>query len=94
MVQYYQSLNKKDFTTKVEDVARKRKGKREYLNDKLTRNLMRALSEYFDSMVEIPRINVGKRQSVETLINKESLFFVKFLRDEKITWVPRILNLN
>lgn len=29
MIQYCQNLNKKDFTTKVENVARKKKGKRE-----------------------------------------------------------------
>ena len=56
MVQYCQSLNLKDFTTKVENVARKRKGKREYLNDKETRELMKELYNYFNSMVEVPRI--------------------------------------
>jgi hypothetical protein len=46
MIQYSQGLNLKDFKTKVEDVARKKKGKREYLNDKETRELMKELSDY------------------------------------------------
>ena len=90
LVQYCQSLNPKDFTTKVENVARKRKGKREYLNDKETRELMKELYGYFDSMVKVPRIKVGKKQSIETLINEEALMFAKYLRDERKEWNPRI----
>ena len=31
------------------------------------------LNDYFETYVEIPRIKVGERQSIETLINEESL---------------------
>jgi len=34
---------------------------------------------------------VGKRQTVETLINEEALLLAKFLRDERKTWIPRIV---
>lgn len=87
-------MNLKDFTTKVEDVARKRKGKREYLNDKETRELMKELYSYFDAMVEVPRIKVGKRQNIETLINEEALLFAMYLRNDKTSWNPRIPILN
>ncbi|PIU59585.1 hypothetical protein COS86_03475 [Candidatus Bathyarchaeota archaeon CG07_land_8_20_14_0_80_47_9] len=30
----------------------------------------------------------GNRQSLETLINEESLLFAKYLRNEKETWIP------
>ena len=30
------------------------------------------LNEFFESVVEIPRIKVGKRQTIETLINGEA----------------------
>jgi len=33
---------------------------------------------------------VGKRQTIETLINEEALLLAKFLRDERKTWTPRI----
>jgi len=51
---------------------------------------MKELHLYFDTMVEIPRIKVGKKQSIETLINEEALLLAKFLRDEMETWIPRI----
>jgi hypothetical protein len=51
---------------------------------------MRALNQYFEMMVEIPRIRVGKRQTVETLINEEALSFAKFLRNERQIWIPRL----
>jgi len=47
-------------------------------------------ARYFESMVEIPRIKHGKRQTLETLINEEALLFAKYLRDECETWTPRI----
>ena len=46
---------------------------------------------YFVSKVEIPRMKVGRRQTVETLINEKALLFAKFLRDERETWTPRIV---
>lgn len=33
---------------------------------------------------------VGKRQTIETLLNEEVLLLAKFLRDEKMLWNPRI----
>jgi hypothetical protein len=51
---------------------------------------MKNLNQYFESTVEIPRIKIGKRQTLETLINEEALLFAKYLRDERETWVPRI----
>lgn len=50
------------------------------------------LNDYFESMVEIPRIKVGERQTIETLINEEALLFAKYLRDEIGAWNPRIVD--
>lgn len=91
MIQFSQSLNEKDFTVKSESMSRKRKGKREYLNDKETRRLMKELERYFESRVEIPLIRYGKKQKIETLINEEALLFAKYLRNEKNDWIPRIV---
>jgi len=75
---------------KNEDFSKHRKGKREYLNDKKTMNLMRDLTAYFEKTVEIPRIMHGNRQSIETLISEEALLLAKYLRSERRKWIPRI----
>jgi hypothetical protein len=64
-------------------MTRKKTGKRVYLNDIKTRDLMKQLNKFFESHVEIARRQVGKRQTVETLINEEMLVFAKYLRDER-----------
>lgn len=38
----------------------------------------------------MPRIKVGKRQKLETLINEESLTLAKFIRNEPKIWYPRL----
>lgn len=82
----------KDFKVKTETLSRDKKGKREYLNDSETKDFMNDLNRYFETMVEVPRIKVGQKQSIGTLINEEALLFSKFLRDERKTWSPRITN--
>jgi hypothetical protein len=39
--------------------------------------------------VEIPKMKVGERQTIETLISEEALLFAKYLRNEKKEWLPR-----
>jgi len=51
------------------------------------------LNSFFESIVEIPRVKHGNKQTIETLINEEALLFAKFLRNEKQNWNPRIVNL-
>jgi hypothetical protein len=60
------------------------------LNDAQTRDLMKQLDKYFESYIEIPRMRIGKRQTIETLVNEEALLFAKYLRNEKLIWVPRV----
>ena len=90
LIQYCQKLRKKDFAVKSESVSSKRKGKRECLNRSKTREMMKQLYKYFESKVEVPRIRVGKRQTIETLINEEAMLLAKFLRGERDSWTPRI----
>jgi len=56
--------------------------------------MMKELYTYFESKVYVPRIRVGRSQSVETLINEEALLLAKFLRDEKKSWIPRITHVH
>jgi hypothetical protein len=48
------------------------------------------LNSYFETTAEIPRMKVGERQTVETLVSEETLLFAKYLRNEKKDWTPRI----
>jgi CRISPR-associated protein Cas1 len=90
LIQRFSGLCKKDFVTKYEILTRKKMGKREYLNDVDANDLMQGLNRFFESYVEIPRMKVGKRQTLETLISEEALLLAKFLRNERREWNPRI----
>jgi len=90
VIQSCLKLNKRDFTVKTESCSNNRKGKREYLNNRKTMNLMRDLTEYFEKTVDVARIMHGNRQSIDTLISEEALLLAKFLRGELKTWIPRI----
>jgi CRISPR-associated protein Cas1 len=90
LIGYCKKLRKKDFALKKESFSKKRKGKREYLNDDMNNELMRDFYAYLESKVEIPRIRYGTKQTLETLINEEALLLAKYLRDERVTWTPRI----
>jgi hypothetical protein len=48
--------------------------------------MMKKLNALFESMVEVPRIRIGGRQTIETLIDEEASLLAKFLRDELNTW--------
>jgi CRISPR-associated endonuclease Cas1 len=90
VIQYCRRLGTEDFIAKSEDFSRKRKGKREYLNDSKTPNFVKTLNQYFQSKVRIPRVRMGGQQEIETLISEEALLFAEFLRHERQTWTPRI----
>ena len=65
-------------------------GKKIHLCEYETDELAKDINLYFQSKVETPRIKVGKKQTIETLINEEALLLAKFLREEKKDWTPRI----
>lgn len=91
LIQYCQSLRVKDFAVKAERLSKMRRGKREYLSEPKTTDLMKRLSVYFESKVEVPRIKHGCRQTLETLISEEALLFAKYLRNERENWIPRVV---
>ena len=71
-------------------MSRSRRGRREYLNDGKTREFMALLCYYFDSIVDVPRVKHGMKQSIGSLINDEITICAKFLRNEVTKWSPRI----
>jgi CRISPR-associated protein Cas1 len=90
VIKYCRRLSRKDFTLKSEDFSTKRKGKREYLNDSRTSDLVKTLNQYFEGKVRVPRIRMGMNQELETLISEEALLLAMFLRNERESWKPRI----
>jgi CRISPR/Cas system-associated endonuclease Cas1 len=94
LIEHCRRLSSKDFIVKTENLGREKQGKREYLNNPKTRELIAKLNFFFESSVVIPRIKVGKKQTFETLINEEALLFAKYLRNEIEKWIPRISNLT
>jgi CRISPR-associated protein Cas1 len=90
LIEYCRNLSSKDFIVKTESITRTKKGKREYLNHTQTRHLMKQVHKFFECKVDVPRVRIGNRQTIETLISEEALLLAKFLRDEPKTWTPRI----
>lgn len=46
---------------------------------------MKTFNELSETKIEVPRMKVGRKQTVETLINEEAMLFAKFLRKENTT---------
>ncbi len=90
VIEYCMSLRKKDFAMKWEDYSSNRKGEREYLNKALAKDMMTRLNSFFESIVDIPRIKHGNKQTIETLIYEEALLLANYLRNEIPIWIPRL----
>jgi hypothetical protein len=86
-------LKPKDFIAKTE-MFNEKKGKRIYLDKTKTNELTNMLHGYFKSVVEVPRIKMGKRQEIESLINEEAFLLARYLIGEKPHWTPRIAALQ
>ena len=92
IISFCRDLEPKDFVFKTEKHAN-RKAKRQYLTHKMTQIFVKKLDLLFQTEVGIPRVKVGKKQQIETLISEEALLLAKFLRGEKTVWTPRIASL-
>ena len=90
IIQYCQGLTNRNFTLKTEKMSGQKKGKREYLSDAETKDFTSKLNNYFETTVEIPRTQIGERQTIETLIGEEALSFSRFLRRERSCWSPKV----
>jgi len=93
VIRFGRKLTEKDFTLKKDTIGR-RKSKRVFLNTKKDKVFMKALNKYFETFVKVPRIRVGKKQELETLISEEALVFASYLRNRRKTWKPRIPKLS
>jgi len=94
IIDFAKRIGSKDFVINDEVYSSNRKGKRQYLNERLTDEFLRGINTYFRSKVDVPRIRNGKEQKIETLIGEEALLLAKYLRNEISCWAPRIVNLG
>jgi hypothetical protein len=65
-------------------------GKRIHLKEYEADILAEDLTDFFERIVDVERIKVGKRQTIDTLICEEALLFAKYIRLEKKEWSPRL----
>ena len=91
VLDYSRELKPRDFILKEESMSRTRKGKRQYPKEEMQEDFFEGLGLYFEKELDIPRVNVGKRQEFESLISEEALQLARFLRTEVFSWTPRIL---
>ena len=87
-------LHKNDFVLITDFMMRLRMGKKIHLCEFETNELAEDLGKFFGRTVEVPRIKVGNRQTLDTLMSEEALLFAKYLRSERETWYPRIASLS
>jgi CRISPR-associated protein Cas1 len=87
-------FHKKDFVFVTDFMMKLRMGKRIHLCEFETDSLAEDLNLLFEKFVTIPRMRYGNKQSLDTLINEESLLFAQYLRNEKQEWNPRIVDLK
>jgi CRISPR-associated protein Cas1 len=93
VIAYARNIKNRDFVLKMDAYAN-RKDRRQFLNDRKRRDFLNSLEKYFEASVEVPRIRRGRRSELETLINEEALLFAEYLRDEKQSWTPRLVELR
>ena len=93
LIERCHKLRKKDFVLVTDFMMHLKMGKKIHLCEFEADSLAEGLNSLFDRMVNVERIKVGKRQTVDTLINEEALLFAKYLRREKNAWIPRLPNL-
>jgi CRISPR-associated endonuclease Cas1 len=90
LIERCRKLRKKDFVVVTDFMMRLKMGKRIHLCEYEADSLADGLNDLFSRYVEIPRIEHGKKQTLDTLINEETLLLAKCLRNERKEWSPRI----
>jgi hypothetical protein len=93
LIERCRKLRKKDFVVVTDFMMRLKMGKRIHLCEYEADSLAEGLDGLFERIVEVPRINRGRRQTFDSLISEEALLLAKYLRNERRDWTPRISSL-
>jgi CRISP-associated protein Cas1 len=91
LIERAKKFHKKDFVLITDFMMHLKMGKKIHLKEYETNELAEDLNAFFNRMVEIERIKIGKRQTIDTLISEEALLFAKYLRQERKEWTPRVI---
>ena len=89
LIERAEKFHKKNFVLVTDFMMHLKMGKKIHLKEYETDSLAEDLNAFFDRMVDVERIKVGKRQTIDTLISEEALLFAKYLRHERDSWSPR-----
>jgi CRISPR/Cas system-associated endonuclease Cas1 len=87
----WKRLDVDDFVWK-DDIHVGRKGKRAFLNKERNKEFLDRLEDYFQTRVNVPRVRLGKKQELETVINEEAMLLASYIRGKRI-WEPRVVPL-
>lgn len=90
VIQYCKNLKDSDFVLKIEGCTHNKRGKRQFLSEVKTRQIINQLNDLLKSKVKIPRMKFGNKQEIETLISEEASLFAMYLRSERKRWMPRV----
>jgi CRISPR-associated protein Cas1 len=93
LIERCHKLRKKDFVLVTDFMMHLKMGKKIHLKEYETDCLAEDLNKFFDGMVDVERIKVGNRQTIDTLISEEALLFAKYLRHERKEWIPRTVSM-
>jgi hypothetical protein len=91
LVERCHKFHKKDFVLVTDFMMHLKMGKRIHLCEYETNELAEDMNGLFDRVIEIPRMRHGSKQALDTLISEEAYLLAKYLRNEKQTWIPRLI---
>lgn len=87
--------HKKDFVLRYEFFESCRNGKRLFIRNIDTKiELIDSLNGFFETKVDVPRIKIGNKQTINALIDEEAQLFASYLRNEREMWIPRLPSLQ
>ena len=87
-------LRKKDFVLVTDFMMHLKIGKKIHLKEYETDRLAEDLNAFLGHMVNVERIKVGNKQTIDSLISEEALLFGKSLRHERKGWILRLVDLT
>ncbi len=90
LIERAKKFHKNDFVVVTDFMMKLKMGKKIHLCDYETDKLADDLNNLFEKPVQIPRMNVGKWQTFDSLISEECLLLAKYLRNERKEWNPRL----
>ena len=92
VIQCCSTVEARDFVLKTEECTSNKRAKRQYLNEPKTWALINEMNEYLKKRVQIPRVSIGNRQRIETLISEEAFLLANYLRGETVRGFQELLS--